>query len=47
MLFTKKWSSLCLLAGSLVGVNAVGLEEHPDIKAIPVSLLKVEIMTGC
>ncbi|KAF2248518.1 hypothetical protein BU26DRAFT_520198 [Trematosphaeria pertusa] len=34
MLFARPWTSLCLLAGSLVGVRALGLSEHPDIKAI-------------
>lgn len=38
MLFARPWTSLCLLAGSLVGVRALGLSEHPDIKAISVSL---------
>jgi mannose-binding lectin 2 len=34
MLFTKPWASLCLLAGSLTGVQSLGLSEDPDIKAI-------------
>jgi len=37
-MFARLWSSLGLLAGSLVGVSALGLSEHPDIKAIPVSV---------
>jgi hypothetical protein len=36
-MFVRPWTGLCLLAGSLVGVSALGLSEHPDIKAIPVS----------
>jgi mannose-binding lectin 2 len=36
-MFAQSWGSLCLLAGSLVGVGAIGLSEHPEIKAIPVS----------
>lgn len=36
MLFTKPWASLCLLAGSLAGVQSLGLSEDPDIKAISV-----------
>ncbi|KAF2015491.1 vesicular integral-membrane protein VIP36 precursor [Aaosphaeria arxii CBS 175.79] len=35
MLFQRPWASLCLLAGSLSqSLAAVGLQEHPDIKAI-------------
>ncbi|PVH95372.1 vesicular integral-membrane protein VIP36 precursor [Periconia macrospinosa] len=33
-MFARTWTSLCLLAGSLTGVRALGLEEDPDIKAI-------------
>ncbi|KAF2715516.1 vesicular integral-membrane protein VIP36 precursor [Pleomassaria siparia CBS 279.74] len=34
MLFTRPWVSLCLLAGSLRQTCAIGLTEHPDVKAI-------------
>lgn len=37
-MFGKQWTSLCLLAGSFTGAFGLGLEEHPDIKAITVSL---------
>jgi mannose-binding lectin 2 len=37
-MFGKQWTSLCLLAGSLTGALGLGLEEHPDVKAITVSL---------
>ncbi|KAL1606509.1 hypothetical protein SLS60_003914 [Paraconiothyrium brasiliense] len=33
-MFGKQWKSLCLLAGSLTGALGLGLEEHPDVKAI-------------
>lgn len=33
-MFGKQWTSLCLLAGSLTGALGLGLEEHPDVKAI-------------
>lgn len=36
-MFGRQWKSLCLLAGSLTGTLGIGLEEHPDIKAITVS----------
>ncbi|KAF1357772.1 vesicular integral-membrane protein VIP36 precursor [Lizonia empirigonia] len=34
MLFARPWASVCLLAGSLAGVQSLGLSEDPDIKAI-------------
>ncbi|KAK7189632.1 L-type lectin-like domain-containing protein [Paraphaeosphaeria sporulosa] len=33
-MFGKQWTSLCLLAGSFIGALGLGLEEHPDVKAI-------------
>lgn len=36
MLFARPWASVCLLAGSLAGVQSLGLSEDPDIKAISV-----------
>ncbi|KAF2634296.1 vesicular integral-membrane protein VIP36 precursor [Massarina eburnea CBS 473.64] len=33
-MFARTWAGLCLLAGSLGGVRALGLEENPDVKAI-------------
>jgi hypothetical protein len=45
MLGAKAWTSLCLLAGSLRQSLAIGLTEHPDVKAISVSYLHWEIDT--
>ncbi|KAF1961907.1 vesicular integral-membrane protein VIP36 precursor [Byssothecium circinans] len=33
-MFARTWASLCLLAGSLGAVKALGMQEHPDVKAI-------------
>ncbi len=46
MLFTRPWASLCLLAGSLTGVNSLGLSEDPDIKAISVWML-LHVRSAC
>lgn len=43
MLGAKAWTSLCLLAGSLRQSLAIGLTEHPDVKAISVSYLYWEV----
>ncbi|KAF2686246.1 vesicular integral-membrane protein VIP36 precursor [Lentithecium fluviatile CBS 122367] len=41
-MFAPAWSALCLLAGSVVGVGAIGLSEHPEIKAIPLRTHSLE-----
>jgi mannose-binding lectin 2 len=46
-MFGKQWTSLCLLAGSLTGALGLGLEEHPDIKAITVSLARPDAPNTC
>ena len=40
-MFGRQWKSLCLLAGSLTGTLGLGLEEHPDVEAITVSVTNV------
>lgn len=41
-MLSRAWHSWGLLVGSLVGVGAIGLSEHPDIKAIPLRTHSLE-----
>ena len=36
MLLQRPWAALCVLAASMGQSWAIGLTDHPDVKAIPV-----------
>lgn len=46
-MFGRQWASLCLLAGSLTSTLGLGLEEHPDVKAITVGVEVHNAMDEC